>query len=392
MDKYIYICAVIRRDSILRLKKLSRQFRVLAVTGPRQSGKTTLVKEVFSKKPYFNIENIDDREYIKSDIKGFLRNLKQGAIIDEAQKLPELFSYLQEVVDNNNKAGQFILTGSNNFLLQENITQSLAGRVGYLHLLPLSLKELRENKLLKTDYKKHLYQGFYPEIIHRKINPSDWYENYTSTYLERDVRQLKSINNLGTFTKFLRLCASYVGAILNTNELANLCDIDQKTAASWLAVLQSSYIIFLLPPHFNNLNKRIIKSPKLYFYDTGLACYLMGIYNADKLLYDRMRGQLFENLLVVEKRKTAFNLNTREQLFYWRDKTGHEIDLLSENEKGLFAYEFKSGETVGKDDFKNLLFYNSLQEKKIKTKIIYGGKQSKNFSHKGDIESWLDFI
>ena len=383
---------MIIRNAQSRLKKLSRQFKIVAVTGPRQSGKTTLVKKTFPHKPYISLENMDDREFAKADTRGFLNSFKHGAILDEAQRLPELFSYLQEIVDNKNTAGQFILTGSNNFLIQENISQSLAGRVGYQHLLPLSLNELLHHKLLNSDYKKHIYQGFYPEIIKKRINPSDWYENYLNTYIERDVRQIKNISNLSTFSKFVKLCAARVGGILNMNEIGNACGIDQKTVAAWLGILQSSYIIYLLQPHHNNLNKRIVKAPKIYFCDTGLACFLNGIYKSQDLTFNPLKGPLFENLMIIEKRKRILNYNTREELFYWRDKTGHEIDLLIEHGSKITAIEFKSGETASKDDFKNSIFYNSLQKNKIKNTIYYGGKISKSIDINSKIEPWVNFI
>ena len=375
-----------------RLKKLSRQFKIVAVTGPRQSGKTTLVKKTFPHKPYISLENMDDREFAKADTRGFLNSFKHGANLDEAQRLPELFSYLQEIVDNKNTAGQFILTGSNNFLIQENISQSLAGRVGYQHLLPLSLNELLHHKLLNSDYKKHIYQGFYPEIIKKRINPSDWYENYLNTYIERDVRQIKNISNLSTFSKFVKLCAARVGGILNMNEIGNACGIDQKTVSAWLGILQSSYIIYLLQPHHNNLNKRIVKAPKIYFCDTGLACFLNGIYKPQDLTFNPLKGPLFENLMIIEKRKHILNYNTREELFYWRDKTGHEIDLLIEHGSKISAIEFKSGETASQGDFKNSIFYNSLQKNKIKNTIYYGGKISKSIDINNKIEPWVNFI
>ncbi len=379
---------MINREAEQRLKRLAKQFKIVAVTGPRQSGKTTLVKTTFPKKPYVTLENLDSRELAISDPRGFLNNYPNGAIIDEAQRVPELFSYLQEIVDDKNSAGQFILTGSNNFLLQENITQSLAGRVAYQHLLPLSLEELKKNKLLYTDNKKHILQGFYPEVIKKKINPADWYENYLNTYIERDVRQLKNVSSISTFSKFIRLCAARCGNIVNMTELANACSVDQKTISSWLSVLQSSYIIFLLQPHYNNLNKRIIKSPKLYFYDVGLACYLCGIFTKNTLNYSTFKGPFFENMMIIEKRKQIFNKSNREELFYWRDKTGHEIDLIIEHNRKLTLIEFKSSETFSLNDFNVINFYRKLNGASLNAYIYYAGKENVKLNNKTFLKPW----
>lgn len=379
---------MIVRIATQRLKKLAKQFKIVAVTGPRQSGKTTLVKTTFPKKPYVSLENIDNRELAQNDPRGFLNNYPKGAIIDEAQRVPELFSYLQEIVDIKNTAGQFILTGSNNFLLQENITQSLAGRVAYQHLLPLSLQELKNSDLLYVDYKKHILQGFYPEVIKKKINASDWYENYLNTYIERDVRQLKNITNIATFSKFIRLCAARCGNVVNMSELANACGVDQKTINSWMSVLQSSYIIFLLQPHYNNLNKRITKAPKLYFYDVGLAAYLCGIFNSSTLTYSPFKGALFENMMIIEKKKQVLNSNTREELYYWRDKTGHEIDLLIEYSQKLSLVEFKSSETFSTHDFNTINFYKKLNDATSNTYIYYAGKENIKINTTTFFKSW----
>ena len=243
---------MINRTATLRLVKLSKAFRSVAVVGPRQSGKTTLCKTVFPQKPYISLENPDVLEFSKTDPRGFLGQFKNGAILDEIQRAPHLFSYLQQVLDETKKKGLFILTGSNNFLLQENITQTLSGRIAYVQLLPLSLKELAEGKKLKTSYHWHIVSGGYPELITRKINPEDWYTSYINTYVERDVRQLKNISNLTQFTKLLKLCAGRTGQILNLTSFSNDCGIDQKTVSAWLSILQSSYIIYLLKPYFGN--------------------------------------------------------------------------------------------------------------------------------------------
>ena len=271
----VYIYCMIIRTAEAKLAKLGSTFRSVAVVGPRQSGKTTLCRKVFPGKPYVSLENPDTLEFVRNDPRGFLEQYKNGAILDDIQRAPGLFSYLQQILDETKKKGLFILTGSNNFLLQENITQTLSGRIAYLQLLPLSLQELKQAGKLKATYSGHILQGGYPEVVAKKIQPADWYPGYISTYVERDVRQLKNINNLSLFTKLVRLCAGRTGQMLNLASLSNDCGIDQKTVASWLGILQSSYIIYLLRPYHNNFNKRIVKSPKLYFYDTGLVCSLL---------------------------------------------------------------------------------------------------------------------
>ena len=385
---------MINRIAIKRLIDLSKTFRSVAVVGPRQSGKTTLCRTVFPDKPYISLENPDFLDFATSDPRGFLSqfNTKNGAILDEIQKVPHLFSYLQQILDETKQKGLFILTGSNNFLLLENITQTLAGRIAYLQLLPLSLEELKTSKFLKTDYYEHTHSGGYPELISESISPADWFPNYISTYVERDVRQLKNITNLSLFTKLLRLCAGRTGQILNMASLANDCGIDQKTVASWLGILQSSYIIYLLKPYYNNFNKRITKTPKLYFYDTGVACSLLGIKSADQIAIHAAKGALFENLMVSELLKNRFNIGESDNLFYWRDKTGNEVDVIAENAEKLTAIELKSGETINNDFFKGLNYFSALNTKEIEKVVIYGGNQSQNRSNGIAVKSWNNFI
>jgi uncharacterized protein len=381
---------MIKRDAELRLRKLSRSFRSVAVIGPRQSGKTTLCKFVFPKKPYVSMENPDVLDFAKTDPRGFLAQYKNGAILDEVQRAPHLFSYLQQILDETNKKGLFILTGSNNFLLQQNITQTLAGRIGYLQLLPLSLHELKTDGKLKENYLQAIFTGGYPEIIAKKINPVDWYGNYISTYIERDVRLLKNISNLSLFLKFIRLCAGRTGSLLNLNSLANDCGVDQKTATHWLGVLQASFVIYLLKPYHTNYNKRLIKSPKLYFIDTGLACSLSGIENVKQLTNHPYRGHLFENLLVIEALKKRLNSGLTDNLYFWRDKTGNEVDLLAETTASVQAYEIKAGETISTDYFKGLQYYMSVEEKKVKAFLLYGGKDSQIRGNGIKVHSWIN--
>ncbi|MFN8354596.1 MAG: ATP-binding protein [Spirosomataceae bacterium] len=362
----------------------------MAVVGPRQSGKTTLCRAVFPEKPYVSLENPDVLDFATTDPRGFLSQFdnENGAILDEIQKAPHLFSYLQQILDETKKKGLFILTGSNNFLLQENISQSLSGRIAYLQLLPLSLEELKPSKYLKNNYTSHIFTGGYPEVIADEINPIDWFPNYISTYIERDVRQLKNINNLSLFTKLLRMCAGRTGQILNMASLANDCGIDQKTVASWLGILQSSYIIYLLKPYYNNFNKRITKTPKLYFYDTGVACSLLSIKSAEQIAIHAAKGALFENLMVSELLKNRFNAGETDNLFYWRDKTGNEVDIIAENAEKLTAIELKAGETINNDFFKGLDYFSKLNIADIEKIVIYGGNQTQQRSNGISIKSW----
>ena len=310
-------------------------------------------------------------EFAKSDTRAFLAQFKDGAILDEVQRVPQIFSYLQQVLDETKKRGLFILTGSNNFLLQENITQTLAGRIGYQQLLPLSLQELKLADKLKKDVNWHLVHGGYPEVLAKKIKPTEWYPAYVQTYVERDVRQLKSIGNLTAFTKLVRLCAGRTGQLLNMTSLAVDCGLDQKTVAAWLAVLQSSFIVYLLRPYHKNFNKRLVKTPKLYFYDTGLACWLLGITQPNELLAHQAKGVLFENMVVIEMLKQRMNKGLPDNLYFWRDKTGHEIDLLVDDKKPI-AYELKSGQTLSPEFYKGLDFFQTL-EPNAATKLIWGG-------------------
>lgn len=379
---------MIQRTAAIRLIKLAKTFRSVAVVGPRQSGKTTLCRNVFPKKPYVSLENPDILEFANSDPRGFLSQYRNGAILDEIQRAPHLFSYLQQVLDETKKKGLFVLTGSNNFLLQENITQTLSGRIAYLTLLPLSLRELKNSKKIKADYGWHILHGGYPEVIAKKINPADWYTSYINTYVERDVRQLKNISNLSQFIKLLRLCAGRTGQLLNLTSLSNDCGIDQKTVAAWLSVLQSSYIIYLLKPYHGNFNKRIIKTSKLYFYDTGVASSLLGITNAKQIATHAAKGALFENMIVSDLLKERFNKGVADNLYFWRDKTGNEVDILLDTAGKLTAIELKAGETISTDFFKGLEYFSSLKTNTVQKIVIYGGKQEQERSNDIIVKPW----
>jgi hypothetical protein len=369
---------MISRIAEAELINLSQQYKAIAVIGPRQSGKTTLVKLVFPDKPYVNLENPDMRNFASEDPKAFLDQFSKGAILDEVQRTPELFSYLQQVLDENDQTAQFILTGSNNFLLQQSITQSLAGRVGYLNLLPFSLSEV-EN-LAPTKIHELLFKGFYPPLYDKPFEIQKWLSNYISTYIERDVRQLRSIENLVVFEKFLKLCAGRVGQLLNKNTLAMETGVDSKTIESWIGVLEASFIIFRLQPHHKNFNKRVVKMPKLYFYDVGLASALLGVQKAEQLEFHPFKGSLFENMVIVELLKQRLNKGKLNNLYFWRNSKGNEIDIIIDNFDELIPIEIKSGETITKDYFKGLDYWNNLTGL-TGGRVIYGGSQYQKRSH-----------
>lgn len=272
--------------------------------------------------------------------------------------------------------------------MQENITQTLSGRIAYLQLLPLSLQELKTGKKIKADYGWHIVTGGYPEVIAKKIAPADWYAGYLNTYVERDVRQLKNISNLSQFTKLLRLCAGRTGQILNMTSLGNDCGIDQKTVTAWLAILQSSFIIYLLKPYHNNFNKRIIKSPKLYFYDTAVACSLLGISNARQISTHAAKGPLFENMILSELLKERLNKGLQDNLYYWRDKTGNEVDIVADHAGKLTIMELKAGQTISSDFFKGLDYFSSLYKKTAGKLLIYGGKEKQKRSNGIVVTPW----
>jgi predicted AAA+ superfamily ATPase len=378
----------IPRDAAERLKKLAKMFRAVAVIGPRQSGKTTLCKMVFPHKPYISLENPTVLQFAQTDPQGFLAQYPKGAIIDEAQRMPELFSYLQQILDETKSRGLFILTGSNNFLMQQNITQSLAGRIGYITLLPFSINELQKATLLKANWYTNAYKGFYPEVNVKKVSTHEWYAAYTKTYIERDVRQIKNIDNLTLFTRFLNLCAGRAAQIINVNALANDCGIDNKTVNSWLGILESSFIIHMLKPYYKNYNKQITKSAKLYFYDTGLLCYLLRIANAAELQNSMHKGAVFENFIIAEKIKEKENSGHTANLYFWRDKTGNEVDLIVDNHKNITIAEIKAAETINTSFWKTLLYFEKLHEKELCKYVFYGGNEQQKRSGNLNIAGW----
>ncbi|MCX8010760.1 MAG: ATP-binding protein, partial [Ignavibacteria bacterium] len=359
--------------------QLTKKFPILAVIGPRQSGKTTFVKSAFSGMDYVNLEEPDTCLFAQNDPRSFLNSHPNGLIIDEAQRVPELFSYIQTISDSAKKRGQFILTGSQNFLLHEKISQTLAGRVAILTLLPFNFNELSIVNA-ERDFSEYIYRGFYPPIYDRKIEPIDWYPNYIRTYVERDVRQLKNVSDLNSFTLFVKLCAGRIGQLLNISSIADECGISVNTAKSWLSILESSFVIFRLQPLHQNFNKRLVKMPKIYFYDTGLACSFLGISNSDQVRNHFQFGSLFENLIITELMKSRFNRGLSSNIYFWRDKLGREVDCLIDDGITKTIIEIKGGMTINDDYLKGLNYYKELSGKKnIKSFVIYGGNKSQNY-------------
>lgn len=381
---------MIRRDAEIILRELIRSYPVVAITGPRQSGKTTLTRVAFPDKPYVSLEELDQREWAEEDPRGFLAQYPDGAILDEAQRCPGLFSYLQGVLDQAGRSGMFILTGSQQFGLLAGITQTLAGRVALLHLLPFTLKELASGGWAAHNLDTVLFMGCYPPVHDRRPTPSVWYANYIQTYVERDVRQMVNVRDLSAFRRFVRMCAARIGQLLNLSGLANDCGITHNTAKAWLSVLEASYIVFLLPPHHRNFNKRLIKTPKLYFYDTGLAAWLLGIREPGQLAIHAMRGALFEGWVISELLKSRFNRALDANLSFWRDRTGNEVDVLVEQGETLSPIEVKSGRTVTRDSVAGLRHWLALAgSAAIKPMLMYAGETSHTRSGI-EIRSWRD--
>ena len=367
---------MIKRHVEQKLLKFIKQYPVLMLTGPRQSGKTTLCKMALPDKPYVSLESPDNREYALSDPKGFLSEYPKGVIIDEAQHAPELFSYIQGIVDEKKKNGMFVLTGSQNFQLLNKVNQSLAGRTAILKLLPFSIREIKPI-IKKMSLNEVLLSGFYPRIYDEKLEPQHALSFYFETYVERDVRSLLNVKDLSSFQKFVRLCAGRVGQLLNLSSLGNEAGVSHTTAREWLSLLEASYIVFLLPPHYKNYNKRITKAPKLYFYDVGLASHLLGIETVKQMQRDPLRGSLFENLVVIEFLKKQYEEARRANLSFFRDSNQNEVDLILPSGNALWAVEIKSGQTIASDFFKGLNYFKGVnKEDHLKNFVVYGGDQT----------------
>ena len=368
---------MIPRQATQSLLRLAKGFPVVVLTGPRQSGKTTLAKSVFASKAYVSLENLDEREFAEQDPKRFLQRFADGAILDEVQRCPSLLSYLQGVVDERKIMGDFILTGSAQLDLISGITQSLAGRVGRVELLPLSQAELSLANQLPNTLDEMLYMGSYPALYDREISPNDWFANYVATYLERDVRQLIAVRDLTQFQRFVKMCAARSGQLLNLAALGSDCGISAVTAREWLSVLETSYLVIRLIPYHNNFGKRLVKTPKLYFLDVGLMAWLLGIQQAKTIETHAMRGALFETYIVSELVKQRYNAGLTNDLHFWRDNVGHEVDVLYETQHGLQAVEIKSGSTFASDWPNAANKWRSFAaEPVLPTTIVYGGNES----------------
>lgn len=356
--------------------RLSKQYPVLTVVGPRQSGKTTLCQKIFKEHSYVSLENLEEREQAIHDPKSFLTRFNEPLIIDEIQRVPSLLSYIQTKVDSSKQNGSYILTGSQQFELMESLSQSLAGRTAILKLLPLTIKELRDHYKIYNSLEEYLYTGFYPRVYDQQLNPTEASSFYLSTYVERDIRSLINIKDYLLFERFLKVCASRTGQLLNMSSIGNECGLSHSTVSSWLSLLEASFIVYRVPPHFRNFSKRLIKSPKLFFYDVGFASYLLGIEKKEQLVSHPLRGALFETLVVGELLKARYNAVKGNNLFFFRDSVGNEVDCLLDQGSYCVPVEIKSSQTINENFFTNLQVYNSLQQHAARPVLVYAGDES----------------
>ncbi len=380
----------IKRDIINAISKMMTKYPLIAVTGPRQSGKTTMLKDFFPNYRYVSLENPDNRNFAKNDTKAFFKEYDKFVIFDEVQRVPTLFNYLQTIVDDSGIMGQYILSGSQNFHLMENITQSLAGRVAIFKLFPFDIQELKDENLLNDDIYQYMIKGFYPAIYDRDIPPQSFYSNYIQTYVQRDLTTLVNIQNMRMFQDFLSLCATRAGQLLNINSLARECGISQPTAKSWLSTLENSYIIFLLHPFYKNFSKRIVKTPKLYFYDTGLLAYLLRIRNRKQIIGKPIKGSLFENMMIAEYIKRMYHTDNLQDVWFWRDSAGHEVDLIVQSSMAMNIVELKSTETIMTKLFKGLEYFHNIAKNDnvpITKTLVYTGDKKQQRSN-ADVVNW----
>jgi predicted AAA+ superfamily ATPase len=376
---------MVGRIAVHKIHQMMEKFPVICLVGPRQSGKTTLCKNLFSEYRYVSLENPDNFYFAETDPKGFLSEYDKYVIIDEAQNCPTLFSYIQQIVDESSITGQYILTGSQNFLLLEKITQSLAGRVYIMELLPFSQQEINQ-----VDWKEALVKGGYPRIFDKNIDTIDYFPNYIQTYIERDIRSIVRVQDLSLFKKFVFMLAHHVGQLVNFNHFSKELGVDIKTIQRWFSILETSYIIFTLKPWHKNFEKRLVKSPKLYFYDTGLVSYLLGIENAEELILSNYKGSLFENYAVTEILKAYKNNGISGQFHFWRDSNGNEIDLIIERGNKLKIIEIKASETVKSDFLKSLHYLDQfLSDYNVQHFLFNTGNETQTRSNE-IILSWKE--
>lgn len=388
---------MIKRHAGQAIKLFQKEYPVITITGPRQSGKTTIAKSLFNDREYVSFEDPDVRIRASEDPRNFLKRYKDGAVFDEIQRAPDIISYLQQIVDEDTSRCRFILTGSQQFGLLSHITQSLAGRTALIHLLPFSYHELFDDSEKASDVDDILVTGLYPPVHDRRLNPVKWYTQYINTYIERDVRQLADIKNLSQFQRFLRLCAARCGSLLNLSDLGTDTGVSHTTIRSWLSILEASYITFTLPPHFSNFGKRLVKTPKLYFYDPGLVCWLLSISTPDQLNIHPMRGAIFETFIISELKKQRFNRGERADFYFWRDKQGCEVDIVYESGQFINGMEIKSGRTFNAEFVDALFKWKELGGKQAgNTLLVYGGEENFTFRDidvfRWDDRSWLETV
>ena len=397
---------MIPRHLATTVERAAARYPVVSVNGPRQSGKTTLLREAFPQHRYVSLESPDDRTFALEDPRGFLGRFDGPVILDEAQRAPDLFSYIQTIVDDDPAPGRFLLSGSRNFLLMRSISQSLAGRVRLACLLPFSLAELtlRDAPSMAAllaggarrpapagAWAEHAVRGFYPRIHDRGLDPGEWLAQYFQTYLERDVRDLTQVGDLEAFGRFVRLCAGRAGGLLNLSSLGNDCGVSHDTARRWLSVLEASFVTFRLQPYYKSFNRRLTRRAKLYFVDTGLLCRLLRVRDADQLASHAARGAVFENLVIAEALKVGCNAGETPDLFHWRDQQGNEVDLVVDTPAGPHAVEIKSGETVAGDFFRGLTRWRALAGQSAPATLVYGGGES--YVRNGvDVRGWRDWV
>lgn len=369
---------MIKRDLAEELKEAARQFPAITLTGPRQSGKTTLCRALFPGHPYATLEATDVRSYARDDPRGFLAEFAGGAIIDEVQRVPDLLSYLQGVIDEEPAPGRWILTGSQNLSLLESVSQSLAGRTAVHHLLPLSRGEVVRFDRYPATLEETLFAGTYPRVFDRGLEPVEWFRSYVATYIERDVRSINNVGDLTTFQRFLELCAGRTAQLLNYSSLANDCGVSQPTARAWLSILETSFLVFRLPAFHANIRKRLVKMPKLHFYDTGLVCWLLGIRTPEQLRNHPLRGSIFETWVVSEVTKHRLNRGESPRLSFYRDRNGAEVDLIIEQPAHRTLVEAKSGETVPAHPFagaQKVRKHIASSNRPDSMAVVYGGDQ-----------------
>jgi uncharacterized protein len=369
--------------------EMAKKMPIISITGPRQSGKTTLSKACFPDYDYVNLESPETRLAAAEDPKAFLKSHKKGLIIDEAQRLPELFSYLQVISDESGRLGEYILTGSQHFLLMDNIAQSLAGRVFVSHLLPLSLQELRNAELMPSNPNDAILKGFYPRLYDKNIEPTFFYPSYNQTYLERDIAGLVSRGNINAFRKFMEILAGRTGQLINFSSISIEVGVDYKTIQAWCSILETGFMIFFLRPFHENFSKRLVKSPKLYFYDTGLVCSLLGIRTADDVAKHWAKGALFENMIIADIVKNFSNLGQRPPVYFWRDNKGLELDVIIEKSASMKAIEIKSGSTIQPDYFSNIEKLEAIATRPMDKFLVYGG-QSDSMRKNTMILPWFE--